>query len=100
MNSLDMKKLEILDTLTEASWIQDTSAMEMVYFWKSLMLDPTGNSNDFVAFVKVIVKFILFYLKQKYYLCFLKYNEKNKNPSVLLSDFLGKISKKKILSFL
>ena len=55
MNSLDMKKLEILDTLTEASWIQDTSAMEMVYFWKSLMLDPTGNSNDFVAFVKVIV---------------------------------------------
>lgn len=46
-NSLDMKKLEILDTLTEALWTQDISAMGMVYSCKSLMLDPTGNSNDF-----------------------------------------------------
>lgn len=54
-NSLDMKKSEILDTLTEALWTQDISAMGMVYSCKSLMPDQTGNSNDLVAFVKVIV---------------------------------------------
>lgn len=46
-NSLDMRKLEISDTLIEALWIWDTLDTEMVFSWKNLMLDPTGNSHDY-----------------------------------------------------
>ena len=46
MNFTGMKKLEISDTLIEASWIWAILAMEMVFSWKNSMQDPTGNFRE------------------------------------------------------
>lgn len=65
MSSSDMKKLVTSGTLIEASWIWDTLVMEMVFSWKNLMLDQTGNFHDlsmivyrfvWILFINIVFK--------------------------------------------
>jgi hypothetical protein len=45
MSFMAMRKLGILDILTEASWIWDILDMGMEFIWISSMLGPTGSSK-------------------------------------------------------